>query len=124
MLTFVLGEGEPTDDAVDFWDLINSESPEFSDGIPIDEKPLSSLRYVVFALGNKTYEHFNAVGRTVDNKLAEFGARKIGERGEGDDDGSLEEDFLGWKENMWKAVCEVMQIDQNEVKTEYVIKKS
>ncbi|RIA87265.1 NADPH-dependent cytochrome P450 oxidoreductase [Glomus cerebriforme] len=111
------GEGEPTDDAVDFWELINSESPEFSEGMSIEEKPLSSLRYVVFALGNKTYEHFNAVGRMVDNKLTEFGATRIGERGEGDDDGSLEEDFLGWKENMWKAVCEVMQVDQSKVET-------
>jgi NADPH-ferrihemoprotein reductase len=111
------GEGEPTDDAVDFWELITSESPEFSEGMPIEDKPLSSLRYVVFALGNKTYEHFNAVGRMVDNKLTEFGATRIGERGEGDDDGSLEEDFLGWKEDMWKAVCESMQIDQNEVES-------
>lgn len=108
------GEGEPTDDAVDFWESITSESPEFSEGIPIEEKPLSSLRYVVFALGNKTYEHFNAVGRMVDKKLTEFGATRIGERGEGDDDGSLEEDFLGWKEDMWKAVSEIIQVDQNE----------
>ncbi|GBC06951.1 hypothetical protein RclHR1_07160009 [Rhizophagus clarus] len=109
------GEGEPTDDAVDFWELITSDSPEFSDGAPIEDKPLSSFRYVVFALGNKTYEHFNAVGRTVDAKLTEFGATRIGERGEGDDDGSLEEDFLGWKEDMWKAVCEIMQVDQSGV---------
>lgn len=110
------GEGEPTDDAVDFWELITSESPEFSAGIPVEEKPLSSLRYVVFALGNKTYEHFNAVGRMIDNKLTEFGATRIGERGEGDDDGSLEEDFLGWKDDMWKAVCDAMQVDQSEAK--------
>ncbi|CAG8756733.1 14949_t:CDS:2, partial [Racocetra fulgida] len=108
------GEGEPTDDAVEFWELLNSDNPEFSQGIPIEDKPLSSLRYVVFALGNKTYEHFNAVGRLVDAKLSEFGATKIGERGEGDDDGSLEEDFLGWKEDMWKAVCDAMNIDPNE----------
>ncbi|CAG8564748.1 18697_t:CDS:2, partial [Acaulospora morrowiae] len=109
------GEGEPTDDAVDFWELINSESPEFSEGVSIEEKPLSNLNYVIFALGNKTYEHFNAVGRQVDAKLTEFGAKRIGVRGEGDDDGSLEEDFLGWKEDMWKAVCDIMGIDQNEI---------
>jgi NADPH-ferrihemoprotein reductase len=103
--------------------MINSESPEFSEGLPIEEKPLSSLRYVVFALGNKTYEHFNAVGRMVDQKLTEFGATRIGERGEGDDDGSLEEDFLGWKEDMWAAVCEAMHIDQNKVESGYVIIK-
>ncbi|CAG8778526.1 6310_t:CDS:2 [Gigaspora margarita] len=112
------GEGEPTDDAVEFWELINSDNPEFSEGMPIEEKPLSKLRYVVFALGNKTYEHFNAVGRLVDSKLTEFGATRIGERGEGDDDGSLEEDFLGWKEEMWKVACDAMDIDPNEAQTQ------
>ncbi|KAG9298649.1 hypothetical protein G9A89_012717 [Geosiphon pyriformis] len=107
------GEGEPTDDAVEFWELMISESPEFSNNIQADENPLSSLRYVVFALGNKTYEHFNAVGRKVDTRLSELGATRVAEKGEGDDDGSLEEDFLGWKEGMWKAVCEAMNIDQN-----------
>ncbi|CAG8610092.1 6751_t:CDS:2, partial [Acaulospora colombiana] len=111
------GEGEPTDDAVDFWELINSETPEFSGGVSIEEGPLSNLRYVVFGLGNKTYEHFNAVGRRVDAKLTEFGAKRIGVRGEGDDDGSLEEDFLSWKEDMWKVVCDTMGVDQNEVQS-------
>jgi len=95
--------------------MIISENPEFSTGITAEEKPLQGLKYVVFALGNSTYEIFNAVGRTVDSKLTEFGAQKIGNRGEGDDDGSLEEDFLGWKEDMWKAVCDTMGIDQNAV---------
>nr|CAG8653095.1 3544_t:CDS:2 [Entrophospora candida] len=111
------GEGEPPDDAIEFWELITTENPEFSNGIPIDEKPLSTLRYVVFGLGNKTYEHYNAVGRMIDAKLSEFGAKKIGQAGEGDDDGSLEEDFLGWKEDMWKAVCDAMNIDQSELHT-------
>ncbi|CAG8475487.1 5895_t:CDS:2 [Ambispora gerdemannii] len=109
------GEGEPTDDAVDFWELLNSELPEFSQGDAPEDKPLSNLRYVVFALGNKTYEHFNAVGRYIDKKLEELGANRVYVKGEGDDDGSLEEDFLGWKEDMWKAVCEAMNVDLNAV---------
>ncbi|CAG8525439.1 11060_t:CDS:2 [Diversispora eburnea] len=109
--------GEPTDDAVEFWDLINSETPEFSKQIPIEDKPLSNLRFVIFGLGNKTYEHFNEVGKRTNAKFIEFGAKRIGEPGEGDDDGSLEEDFLGWKEDMWKAVCDEMGIDQNEVQS-------
>ncbi|RHZ63323.1 hypothetical protein Glove_330g11 [Diversispora epigaea] len=111
------GEGEPTDDAVEFWDLINSENPEFSQQVSIEDKPLSNLRFVLFGLGNKTYEHFNEVGKRTNTKFIEFGARRIGEAGEGDDDGSLEEDFLGWKEDMWKAVCDEMGIDQNEVQS-------
>lgn len=51
--------------------------------------PLSPIlsSYVVFALGNKTYEHYNAMGRYVDQQLAAMGANRVFQRGEGDDDG-------------------------------------
>jgi NADPH-ferrihemoprotein reductase len=42
--------------------------------------------YTVFALGNKTYEHYNAMGRFVDQRLEELGATRVFQRGEGDDD--------------------------------------
>ena len=41
----------------------------------------------VFGLGNKTYEHYNAMGRFVDKRLEELGATRVFELGEGDDDG-------------------------------------
>ncbi|KAG1057960.1 hypothetical protein G6F43_000242 [Rhizopus delemar] len=106
------GEGEPTDNAVDFWDLLAEEVPEFSndDG---EGKPLQKLRYVAFGLGNKTYEHYNEVIRKVDNRLLSLGAKRIGERGEGDDDGTLEEDFLAWQEEMWPAFCEALGVDES-----------
>ncbi|KAI9310660.1 hypothetical protein BX666DRAFT_1882377 [Dichotomocladium elegans] len=106
------GEGEPTDNAVDFWELLEEEEPEFSEQ-SAENKPLTNLRYVVFGLGNKTYEHYNAVGRKVDARLTSLGAKRIGERGEGDDDGSLEEDFLAWQEEMWPAFCEALGVDEN-----------
>ncbi|KAF9318199.1 NADPH-cytochrome P450 reductase [Podila horticola] len=108
------GEGEPTDNAVDFWELLvsNEDVPEFSIGDYEDAgKPLTNLNFVMFGLGNKTYEHYNSVCRRVDDKLTQLGATRIGERGEGDDDGSLEEDFLSWKDDMWKVVCDFMGID-------------
>lgn len=48
---------------------------------------LCAHRYTVFALGNKTYEHYNATGKFVDKRLAELGAERMYPRGEGDDDG-------------------------------------
>jgi flavodoxin len=44
------GEGEPTDNAVAFMELIEEDEPEFSEGSSLD-----GLRYVVFGLGNRTY---------------------------------------------------------------------
>uniref|UniRef100_A0A672HRS4 NADPH--cytochrome P450 reductase n=1 Tax=Salarias fasciatus TaxID=181472 RepID=A0A672HRS4_SALFA len=90
------GEGDPTDNAQDFYDWLQEN----------DDEDLSKLNYTVFALGNKTYEHYNAMGKYVDKRLAELGATRIFDLGLGDDDGNLEEDFVSWREQFWPAVCE------------------
>ncbi|TRY57975.1 hypothetical protein DNTS_027331, partial [Danionella cerebrum] len=89
------GEGDPTDNAQDFYDWLQEADAD-----------LSGLQYTVFALGNKTYEHYNATGKYVDKRLAELGAQRIFDLGMGDDDGNLEEDFVSWREQFWPAVCE------------------
>lgn len=43
--------------------------------------------FQVFGLGNKTYEHYNEIGKICDKKLEELGAERIFELGLGDDDG-------------------------------------
>ncbi|KAG1406309.1 hypothetical protein G6F60_003018 [Rhizopus arrhizus] len=101
------GEGEPTDNAVELWNLLTDESPIFSS----TSNRLENLRYIAFGLGNKTYEHYNEVVRKIDSRLIELGAKRIGERGEGDDDGTMEEDFLAWQESMWPAFCEALGLD-------------
>uniref|UniRef100_A0A8C9Z4Y0 NADPH--cytochrome P450 reductase n=1 Tax=Sander lucioperca TaxID=283035 RepID=A0A8C9Z4Y0_SANLU len=90
------GEGDPTDNAQDFYDWLQEN----------DDEDLSGLNYTVFALGNKTYEHYNAMGKYVDKRLEELGAKRIFDLGLGDDDGNLEEDFVSWREQFWPAVCE------------------
>ena len=40
----------------------------------------------MFALGNKTYEHFNAVGKFFDKRLEQLGGERMYEVGIGDDD--------------------------------------
>lgn len=127
LAVFVLatyGEGEPTDNASEFhqfligdnfsleaYDPSEENPPTFSkeeqDGDSPEDasRPLQGLHYVVFGLGNKTYEHFNAVARRLDARLAHLGGTRVGDRGEGDDDANLEEDFLAWKENLWQAIA-------------------
>lgn len=116
IVMFVLatyGEGEPTDNAVEFYEFITSENPDFSSGET--EKPLKNLHYVAFGLGNNTYEHYNAMVRNVDKALQRLGANRIGEAGEGDDGaGTMEEDFLAWKEPMWEAVAKKMGLQERE----------
>lgn len=90
------GEGEPTDNAQQLMEFLSND-PTFSKG-----GDLSGLKYVIFGLGNRTYEHFNEVGRKLDSLLTGLGASRIGEVGEGDDDRSMEEDYLAWKDGMWE----------------------
>ena len=107
------GEGEPTDNAVEFYEFITGESPSFSENT--DEKPLGSLQYVTFGLGNNTYEHYNSMVRKLDTTLTSLGAQRIGTAGEGDDGaGTMEEDFLAWKEPMWTALAEKMGLEERE----------
>lgn len=40
----------------------------------------------MFGLGNRQYEHFNAMARHFDKFLKAMGAERVCERGEGDDD--------------------------------------
>ncbi|EER24576.1 NADPH-cytochrome P450 reductase [Coccidioides posadasii str. Silveira] len=109
------GEGEPTDNAVDFYQFMTGEDVSFEGGASAEEKPLSSLRYVTFGLGNNTYEHYNAMVRQVDAALTKLGAKRIGTAGEGDDgSGTMEEDYLAWKEPMWKALSEEMGLEERE----------
>jgi NADPH-ferrihemoprotein reductase len=106
------GEGEPTDNAVDFYEFIMADEPSFSNS---NDPPLGNLTYVAFGLGNNTYEHYNSMVRNVDKALTKFGAHRVGEAGEGDDGaGTMEEDFLAWKDPMWAALAEKMGLEERE----------
>uniref|UniRef100_A0A8C8M3Y1 Flavodoxin-like domain-containing protein n=1 Tax=Oncorhynchus tshawytscha TaxID=74940 RepID=A0A8C8M3Y1_ONCTS len=98
------GEGDPTDNAQDFYDWMQETNGE-----------LNRVNFAVFGLGNKTYEHLNAMGKYTDKRLEELGGRRIYDLGMGDDDGTLEEDFVSWKEQFWPAVCEHFGVEQDEL---------
>jgi NADPH-ferrihemoprotein reductase len=72
---------------------------------------ISDLKYAVFGLGNKTYEHFNAMAKFVDEKLHTLGGKRIHTLGLGDDDANLEDDFITWKDAFWQAVCAEFKIE-------------
>lgn len=77
VVMFVLatyGEGEPTDNAVEFFEFLTGDEPAFSQS---SETPLGNLNYVGFGLGNNTYEHYNLMIRAVDKALQNLGANRI-----------------------------------------------
>jgi len=97
-LAATFGEGEPTDDAAAFWrDYITKPNNERT------PNELDHLLYSVFALGNRQYRHFCAVGRRIDTEMAVMKAERLLPVGLGDDDGTLAEDFENWRQAFWAA---------------------
>ncbi|KAI9294002.1 hypothetical protein K502DRAFT_325036 [Neoconidiobolus thromboides FSU 785] len=107
------GEGEPTDNANEFYHMLQDEQDVTlsQSTYSADDKPLEKLRYSFFGLGNRTYEHFNLVAKNLDASFTKFGGKRFGELGLGDDDGSLEDDFISWKEATWKSICGELNVD-------------
>ena len=89
------GEGEPTDNAVAFYKYIENEQMGTN---------LKAVRFAAFALGNKQYQHFCAMGKWVDAKVSALGGMRICPLGLGDDDDDLEGDFEKWRETLWAAL--------------------
>lgn len=102
------GEGEPTDNAVEFFDYLDNECEELPD-----------LKYVCFGLGNSTYEFYNAIGKKTVEKLNSKGATLIGQLGLGDDGkGSMDEDYLEWKDSLFDLIKDQLHLEEQAVKYE------
>ncbi|KAJ2155902.1 hypothetical protein GGF46_005532 [Coemansia sp. RSA 552] len=123
VVIFVLataGEGEPTDNMESWFNALasdpespdDSEVPEFRQPEakePLDDvEPLQGVSFAMFGLGNNTYEQFNHHARVTDRRLLALGASRVGERGEGDDDVDIEEDFARWKDATLPLIRQVL----------------
>lgn len=93
------GEGEPTDNAVDFYEWLMERA---------DRSDVENLRFAVFGLGNSTTYPFryNVVSKAVHAKLEALGAKPILPLGLGDNakGHSIDDDFEEWKESLWTAL--------------------
>lgn len=88
------GEGEPPDDAEDFY--ISLDGAEGLD--------LSHLKFAVFGLGDSGYENFNGCGKGFDRMLGERGATRMLPRVDCDID--IDEPFEEWI-NECVLMCQV-----------------
>ncbi|XP_023681440.1 nitric oxide synthase 1-like [Paramormyrops kingsleyae] len=72
--------------------------------------PLGTLRFSVFGLGSRAYQHFCAFAHAVDTCLEELGGERILEMGVGDELSSQEEAFRTWAKDVFKVACDTFCI--------------
>lgn len=107
-LTATYGEGEAPDHATQFVSMLKEAAGVDILGEAcenISPEALKHLDYAVFGLGNKQYDHYNAMGKFFDNALDKVGGKRILPLGLGDDDEDLEADFEAWKDKcLWPSL--------------------
>lgn len=104
------GEGDPPENAVTFHEWLMED--DRADDL------LKGTKFSIFGLGDKTYEHFNKMGKVIDKRLEKLGSERVHARGEGDADGNIEEDFLKWKKQFWINVSSAFNVERKEGKVE------
>jgi sulfite reductase (NADPH) flavoprotein alpha-component len=83
------GDGEPPDNAVNFWNWLNAESAP----------RLESLQFAVLGLGDKNYSDFCGASKKFDARLEALGAKRLVPRAECDVD--YEAAAAAWTESLW-----------------------
>lgn len=92
LVTSTWGDGEPPDNAVGFWNFLNSAN------VP----DVAHLNYSVLALGDKNYSSFCGAGKKFDERLDQLGAKRIQARVDCDLD--YETPAKGWIETLWEKL--------------------
>jgi sulfite reductase (NADPH) flavoprotein alpha-component len=83
------GDGEPPDNAVNFWSWLNSAAAP----------RLEKLHFAVLGLGDKNYADFCGAAKKFDERLAALGAHRLAPRGECDAD--YEAPAREWLDRFW-----------------------
>ena len=86
------GDGEPPDNAVNFWSWLNAETAP----------RLENLNYAVLGLGDKNYSDFCGASKKFDTRLEALGAKRLQPRGECDVD--YEAVAKCWIDGLWEKL--------------------
>lgn len=89
IVTSTWGEGDPPDNAVDFWQKLSSA----------DHPRLEALSFAVCGLGDSNYLDFCGMGKKFDARLEELGAQRLVDRADCDVD--FEETAGAWSAGLF-----------------------
>ncbi|KAA1242951.1 bifunctional cytochrome P450/NADPH--P450 reductase [Aquimarina sp. RZ0] len=104
--------GNPPNNASIFFESITSKKHDFG-----------GVSYAVFGCGNKDWNTFQKVPRTIHQKFLEFGANKILDLEECDVSSGYESQYKNWSEKFWLAIYQKKSsIDIEEKEVEKKIK--
>ena len=96
------GDGDPTDDSVDFNDIVKEEN--FWERLTNKQ-----FKYTVFGCGSQFYPKFNEQAKFIDNIFKEHGYNKICDIALGDDSKDINKDFRKWKKEIfWPKFLELV----------------
>jgi sulfite reductase (NADPH) flavoprotein alpha-component len=86
------GDGDPPDNAANFWSWLNSEAAP----------RLDNLQFAVLGLGDRNYADFCGASRKFDSRLEALGGRRLVARGECDVD--YEASAKTWVDGLWEEL--------------------
>jgi sulfite reductase (NADPH) flavoprotein alpha-component len=92
VVTSTWGDGDPPDNAVTFWQLLNSAAAPRLDG----------AKFAVFGLGDRNYSDFCGAAKKFDARLEQLGASRIHARIDCDSD--YEAQLMSWSQNVWPVL--------------------
>ncbi|KAI6778610.1 NADPH--cytochrome P450 reductase [Emericellopsis cladophorae] len=113
------GDGDPSDNAAEFFDWFRRQAMDKANS---HARPLGSLRYAAFGLGNSHYQHYNRIVDVVTEALQQLGAERLLDTGKADDAlGTTEEDYVSWKEVLFSRLCQDLHLQEHPVTYEPVL---
>ncbi|MCF6314618.1 MAG: flavodoxin domain-containing protein [Verrucomicrobiales bacterium] len=102
IITSTYGDGEPPDNAADFYQFLHSDAAP----------KLETLNYSVLAIGDSSYPDFCKCGIDIDQRLQKLGAKKMFNRIDCDVD--FEEQFATWTQGIIDAMGLVSSSDDDD----------
>ncbi|KAJ9501555.1 hypothetical protein LTR99_003845 [Exophiala xenobiotica] len=112
------GEGDPTDNATGFLEVLSRWS---RDRVDPKQGSLRNLKYCVFGLGNSSYKYYNKCVDVVDAGLSLMGGTRLGPVGKGDEARgtvATDEDFMWWRDIILPIVAQKFNLTEVEYRYE------